>query len=747
MRRSICPVRIALVALTVAGVVLAGAASPAFGHAAFLGSTPAPGQRMQQAPTQVVLRFTEALNQSLSDAALYDASTSRRIPTRVTLPAGAELALRPTGRLARGAYRVEWHSVSADDGHALEGSFSFGVRAAAVPGASSSEASPLGGGGWLRVVVRALLYPALFLFAGGLILDAMLSRGTSGGWIVPASGPGANERTELLRRYPSIVVDAGWLAAALAGSSALIDAAQAAGGIAAGAMADYLLGTPTGVARLAVPILIIVALPAAGRLRLGAAAAAAFALAALALSGHADSATPRAWALTSDWIHLLAGATWLGGIGLIALVWGGRLRRGDRELRVSVARSVLPRFGRVALPAFLVSAATGAVNAYLQLGRLSALWETSYGRTLTAKIIVVGLIAGLSYLHALWLRPRLLAANPHPSEQLERRHWRALRAEPLLGLGLAAVVALLVTFPLPRNVADAAPPSAASAPCDPCPQRLARANELSVAEAAGSNLVAAWIRRRPGRLEGQVRVLDAQGKPSSAPFEIQAAQAVTISCGPGCRRFAAAAGPSALRVEVHARGAVYTASLPTRWLANGTRRARRLLVEAQAAMRRVRSVRETEIVNSIPGLYAITDYALVAPDRMRYLNSTVSGSPPRRDAHGEAVVVGGVQWSHEPGIGWQRGEFGGGLPFKVRTWFAWTPYARSTRMLAVRDRGGRRVAEIALQDPGTPAWWRLWIDLRSHRVLRSRLITDGHFMTQRYFAFNRRLRITIPERP
>jgi methionine-rich copper-binding protein CopC len=213
--------------LVVAG--LAASAAPASGHASYLGSDPAPGERLDRTPRRIVLRFTEPLNRSLSAAALYDVASGRRIAARLTSPVATELAVFPIGRVSRAPYRVEWHSVSADDGHALEGSFSFGVRSAAVPGASSTEASPLADGGWLRVAARALLYPTLFVFAGALLLDALLPRCGGRPWIVPATGPAARGAPVVLRRYRSIVVDAGWLAAALATSSALIDAYNAAG--------------------------------------------------------------------------------------------------------------------------------------------------------------------------------------------------------------------------------------------------------------------------------------------------------------------------------------------------------------------------------------------------------------------------------------------------------------------------------------------------------------------------------------
>jgi len=95
-------------------------------------------------------------------------------------------------------------------------------------------------------------------------------------------------------------------------------------------------------------------------------------------------------------------------------------------------------------------------------------------------------------------------------------------------------------------------------------------------------------------------------------------------------------------------------------------------------------------------------------------------------------------------VPWQKDEFGGGLPFRTRSWFTWTTYARHVYLLAERTQGTRRVAVVGLMDPGTPAWWRLTIDQRTHRVLEDRLVTYGHFMTQRFTAFDQPLRIEPP---
>jgi hypothetical protein len=101
--------------------------------------------------------------------------------------------------------------------------------------------------------------------------------------------------------------------------------------------------------------------------------------------------------------------------------------------------------------------------------------------------VLVALIALVAYAHARRLRPALLAANPHPPAGLERRHWRLVRSEPLLGIGVAAAVGVLAAFPLPPQQLDAVASAGASlTSCDGCPLPAPAADELAVAEQAGS---------------------------------------------------------------------------------------------------------------------------------------------------------------------------------------------------------------------------------------------------------------------
>src|SRR6266540_6262647 len=78
-------------------------AAPAFGHAAFVGSEPEPGVRLERAPQRVVLTFTEPLNRRLSRATLLGPGGGE---VAVAAQAASErrLVVRPAGTLATGAY-------------------------------------------------------------------------------------------------------------------------------------------------------------------------------------------------------------------------------------------------------------------------------------------------------------------------------------------------------------------------------------------------------------------------------------------------------------------------------------------------------------------------------------------------------------------------------------------------------------------------------------------------------------------
>jgi methionine-rich copper-binding protein CopC/putative copper export protein len=638
-------------AVTACLLVLLALPAGAHAHAAFVGSVPQAGARLEAAPERIILSFTEPLNTKLTRAEVTG-PRGERVDVDVSTPVADRLIVRPRGELTRGAYVVKWHTVSTEDGHALEGVFSFGVRAPAATTGHAIEESPLARGGWARAVARLAMYVALLLFAGALFLQVLVRQP----W------------------RPGLTRDAGFVAAAAAAVAVVLEAADAAGTLSPDGLRDFLLANMAGGGRIAIVALTAVA--ALVRPRLGALLVLG-ALGAVALSGHAGSAEPRVPSILNDWVHLASGALWLGGLGMIVLAARDR-------------REAIRRFTPVALPAFAVVTITGAISLLIQLGKLSDLVNTAYGRILTVKIVLVAAIAVVAWLH-------------------QGRRWQLIRTEPAIGLGIAAAVALLVTFPLPPRQLAAASDALASAPATLPP---VADDELSVADSAGPNIVAAWIRRDGS---GEVRVLDRKGRPAGIAISVAGAQ--TSACGRGCATYTGAEGPR-LRV----RAGAHSASLPARWTDGGEAELR----TAERVMRKLRGVRSEELVRSGPGDEAVTRYTLQAPNRMLW----ETGRGVR------SIVIGDDQWLRTPDTGWTQGQYGGGLPFSLKRVFRWTPYATAVRMLGPR--------ELALADPSTPVWHRLTLDDRG-RVVRERLVTRARFVDERFFDFDVRIDIDAPK--
>jgi copper transport protein len=707
--------------LAASAVVLAvaSAAAPgaAYGHASLLVSKPAPGERLEAAPAVVKLRFSERLNRSLSRAMVVDARSGREVAARSSAE-GRELSLGLPDDLARGAYLVKWRTVSPLDGHTLEGSLSFGIRSPATDAGPVLASSPVSEGGWARVVARVVLYLSLALFAGGMLLRALLGAD----WLAPAGSAG---RT-IAARERRIVLVAGFSAGAAALASIGLETIRAADGLSVRGARAFLLGSTAGAARLGLVLLLAGGLVLAARGRARAAAVALTgALGTLAMAGHAGSAEPRVAAIVNDWVHVIAAAVWLGGVGLIVLV------RGVRAAGAPLRADVLPRFGRVALRAFAAVAMTGATSALIQLGEPRALWETGYGRLLAAKAGAAVVIAAIA---AVGIRSRRTGDPSARQRARPRRYdWRLLRAELLLGLGVIALAALLVAFPLPPSQLAAGATRAAlqATACDQCPLRLPAGDEIAVAEQAGSQLVSGWVRHHGDDLLAELHVIDIRGRPWRAPVDVPGAK--PISCGAGCWQAGPLPRRDRLDVGLRENGHRYVARLPVAWRKSASGRARRLLRRAQGAMRRLASFRVIESLSTGPGMRAVVTYDVQAPDRIAY----AAGSGSR------GVIIDRSEWIRSPGMPWRRGPYRGGLPFRARDWFNFLDTAEGVRLLT-RRRGSRTVAFV---DRALRLWYRVSIDPATSRIATVRMIGQRHYMTQRYRLGKRGATIRPPPAP
>jgi len=152
---------------------------------------------------------------------------------------------------------------------------------------------------------------------------------------------------------------------------------------------------------------------------------AVLAAALLPFASHAAAVQPSAGAIFADAVHVLSAAMWAGGILALAALrppdgWGS-----------PDARTLLDRFGGIALIAFAITALTGVLRASDQLHDLSGLWTTSYGEVLALKSLGVGVMLVLSAVA--WRRGVPLA-----------------RAEAALAVVVVGATAVLASFPAPH---------------------------------------------------------------------------------------------------------------------------------------------------------------------------------------------------------------------------------------------------------------------------------------------------------
>jgi copper transport protein len=179
----------------------------------------------------------------------------------------------------------------------------------------------------------------------------------------------------------------------------------------------------------------------------GALAAAAAVLVLPGAAGHAAQTAPRGVSVLLDWLHLVSGSIWFGGlVGLLALWLSLPAARRVAGLIVSV-----PRFSNVAFVSVLVLLGTGVGATVLHMPVLAALWQTSYGKVILIKLGILVATLPLAAINLLRNKPGLVAAAQQPTsgERPARLLRRLVSGEALLIAGAVFAAALLSSLAPP----------------------------------------------------------------------------------------------------------------------------------------------------------------------------------------------------------------------------------------------------------------------------------------------------------
>lgn len=469
-------------------LMLASLAVTAQAHAKLERSEPKNNSTVQQRPQLVELWFSEALESAFNTIEVKDQQGKRFDRGGVTLSEGNKKAQVSLEALGAGSYTVVWKVLSMDQ-HTLRGEFTFTVAQGVEPGAAM--ASPLEGAGSLAVdspprqgseesfeiypslsAVRWVSYLAMMMLFGGfaiylLVLVPALRHATFGD---PASE--VQVRNATCRR----LVKCSWISVVLLLLTSSVSLVFQVSGVFEKSFADSL--TPSLLAQVILNTgygghwllqifsvaLLIVTLAilshklkrepddAHGALWWVGLVAGAVLLIAPSWTGHAVGAVKDfRLAVVTDWLHLLAGGFWVGGLFHLAFtlpyVVAG-VHEGDR---LGLLAQVIRRFTKVAMPSVALLVFAGLYNTWVHVPSFSAFWLTPYGKTLSLKLFFVGLmllLGGLNNFHFGKRVARLAkmqgeAENDEERVKLERGFARSVVLEAVIG-----VIVLLVTSAL-----------------------------------------------------------------------------------------------------------------------------------------------------------------------------------------------------------------------------------------------------------------------------------------------------------
>ena len=409
------------VALLIAFCFVLGHTSAANAHASLIHSEPADHAMVARAPDTLTLTFNEPV--SPISMRLIDASGATHDLAQVAA-LDATLTVRLPSGLPQGTHLLSWRVVSAD-GHPVGGTVTFSVgQPSAAPQAAASAAAR-----WPLWLAKLGIYIGLFAGIGGVFYGAWISR-----------APLPDRSRRIVSGALTLGLFAAVISIGLQGVDALGEPAQAL-------RRTHIwltgLGTSYGWTASIIGVALAIAM-AALRIDPWARLLSALALTgggvALAASGHASTAEPQWLMRASVFLHVTIAALWGGALVPLAFA----IRRGEGAVE-------LARFSRLIPLPFVAMVACGLLLAVVQTREIEALWSTSYGVVLSAKLLaVLPILACAAYNRR--LTPHAMAGDADAA----RRLGLSIKIEIALLVAILGLVACWRFTPPPRALIDAA---------------------------------------------------------------------------------------------------------------------------------------------------------------------------------------------------------------------------------------------------------------------------------------------------
>jgi copper transport protein len=421
--------RAALWLLAVLGLLLASVA-PAAAHLDFVSSNPKDGQVVDGEVRSVRLNFSIPAEPAGSGFRLIAGTGDEISAEAVSKNSGETWVITPNSPLSEGQYGVKWR-VTAPDTHPKSGNVRFSVSGASGA-ATSAEPPPAS-----DALDQALAEPdtttaEIVRWAGSTaaILGIMLALG---GLIflgfVMTGRPAEISRIRAIIRWSGVLVVLGTMVQIIGRSVLLQEGDWGAALNPAGLSEVLALPGFAGFAlvRLVGGVLLVVGVSAATRpdrylsltestgpsnesgvranlLRSPVAVVgAALCAVSFLLDGHTATVEPLLLVWLSDLAHVIAAASWVGGLTMLAVVLGQRRAAGQS---LDPAYLVV-KYSVVAAAGLAVAGLAGVALTVEILDYPAQLWESSWGQILIAKVLLVSVVAAFGAYNHFRLLPVL----------------------------------------------------------------------------------------------------------------------------------------------------------------------------------------------------------------------------------------------------------------------------------------------------------------------------------------------------
>jgi copper transport protein len=352
--------------------------SPASAHAALLRSSPGAGTTVPEAPSEVVLTFSEPIS-AVNDKIRIIGPDGERADRGTPSVDGPTLRIQLRDEAPRGTYLVSYRVISADS-HPVPGGFTFSVGAPSASAPTLPEEKVDGTVTNLIAAAKYVGYLGLVLLVGPALVLILL-------W--PARLGQRGPRRMLWAGFGLVAVSTVvgvYLQAPYTNGTSLFGVT--------GSDLTEVLGSKYGVAgliRLACMAVAAILLRPSLAGRGGRVDRALLLIVATIgavtwpLAGHPAASPVPAVSVVVDTLHLGAAAVWLGGLVMLAVF----LLRQATERELAAILPVWSRWAALSVSTLLIA---GVISALIEVGTPTALVGTTYGRLVLAKVGLVGLM-------------------------------------------------------------------------------------------------------------------------------------------------------------------------------------------------------------------------------------------------------------------------------------------------------------------------------------------------------------------